>query len=78
MLKERVILKPTVEFHAQNMCPMMCQICTCSKHYGMMHVVCIAAVPLCADEGRRLGSAHTHGCRKGPFLQVYKPAAMSR
>jgi len=68
VLKEHVVGKAIMEFHAQNICPMMCQICICSVHSGIINVVCVAAVLLCAHEGSGIGHC-THGAvQDGSFL----------
>lgn len=70
MLKEHVVGKAIVEFHAQNICPMMCQICVCSEHRGIINVVCVAAVLLRAHEGVESGTAHMEWCKMVPSSQV--------
>lgn len=68
MLKQHAVQKETVEFHAQIICPMMCQICMCSEHRGIINVVCVAVVLLCPHEGSGIGHCIHGAVQDGPFL----------
>lgn len=46
----------------------MCQICMCSEHRGIINVVYVAVVRLCAHEGSGIGHGTHRALQDGPFL----------
>lgn len=76
VLKEHVVRKAVVEFHAQNRFPTTCRICMRSEHRGVTNV-CVAAVILRAHKGRELDTMHTELCTMGLSSHTCKPAATS-